>query len=243
MFTQTPNSITRWRYFLCFLASIALFFSACQKEALEETNVIQTPPIVEPTSETDLRQLVLEQVFDIPVAKMEHPAVQQLATSFIENLSATERAILPTKIQALKAANQSQSSASRGAVPTPQTIPNGESLGFGRSLTQQGDHLIVGDNGAVHIYLQSNGTYELQQTITGNVEDEFGLELAITRNWLAVGAPFENEFAGAIYLYNRVDDQWVFTQKIMGESEDFLGFRLAMHGDNISGSEAVRHIW
>ncbi len=127
-------------------------------------------------------------------------------------------------------------SSKRGA-PTPQTISATSSLQFGQSLAQQGDFLFVGDNGAVHIYHQSNGKYTEQQVIRGNAEDGFGYKVAITRNWLAVGAPFENDMAGAIYIYVRDGGKWVASQKIAGKEAAVFGFRFAMHGNNLIAHE------
>ena len=230
--TPTPFSSIQWRSFCLLLVTVTLLFAACQKETLQQTTIEGAPVEQQELNDVALRQLVLAQVFDIPAAKMEHPKMQQLATSFIDNLSSEEQRILPTKIQALQKAPLPTTASNRSA-PTPQAIAATSSLQFGQSLAQQGDFLFVGDNGAVHIYHQSNGKYTEQQVITGNAEDGFGYKVAITRNWLAIGAPFENEIAGAIYIYAREQDHWVFSQKIAGEDMNLIGQRFAMHGNNL----------
>lgn len=103
--TQTPFSPIQWRSFLLFLVSVTFLFSACQKETLQQTNVEQAPTEAPTVTDVELRELVLAQVFGIPAAKMEHPKMQQLAATFIDNLSSEEQRILPTKIQALKKHN------------------------------------------------------------------------------------------------------------------------------------------
>lgn len=231
--TQTPFFQSQWRSFCLLLVTATFLFSACQKETLQQSQIEQPPIENELPDEVSLRQLVLAQVFDIPATKIAHPKMQQLATAFMENLSTDERQMLPTRINALKS-NKRLPTKSRSAAPTPQTIASGkEDLSFGRSLAQQGDFLFVGGGGSVHIYHQNNGKYTEQQVISGNADDGFGYQVAITRNWLAIGAPFENEFAGAIYIYARTNDQWVFSQKITGEDMNLIGQRFAMYGNNL----------
>lgn len=233
--TPTPFFNTRCRSFFLLLISVTFLLTACQKEVLQENSIEQPTTEIQPLNDLELRQLVLAQVFDIPAAKMEHPQLQQMATTFIEKLSAEERQILPSKIQALKTTTKQQNSVARsGATPTEQTVSSGTATGqFGQSLTEQGDYLFVGDEGAVHIFHQSNGKYTEQQVISGNAADGFGYQVAITLNWLAVGAPFENDMAGAIYIYARDGNKWNFSQKIAGERMTLLGQRFAMHGNNL----------
>ncbi len=234
--TPTPFFQIPWRSFCLLLVTAIFLFSACQKETLQQTSIEEVPVEQQELNDAKLRQLVLTQAFDIPTTKMEHPKMQQLANDFIDNLSSEERRILPTEIQALQKAPLPTTASNRGA-PTPQTISATSSLQFGQSLAQQGDFLFVGDNGAVHIYHQSNGKYTEQQVITGNADDGFGYKVAITRNWLAIGAPFENDMAGAIYIYARDGDQWVTSQKITGKEATLLGFRFVMHGNNLIAHE------
>ena len=69
-----------WRSFLLFV-SLLFIFSACQKESLEQTTITNSPKEQHSLDELELRELVLDQVFGIPTTKIEHPKMQQLATS------------------------------------------------------------------------------------------------------------------------------------------------------------------
>jgi len=66
----------------------------------------------------------------------------------------------------------------------------------------------------------------------------FGKSVAISGDWLVVGAPEDDELAedaGAAYIFRRVGAQWIEHQKITGYPlrEDYYGRAVAIDGDRI----------
>ena len=94
---------------------------------------------------------------------------------------------------------------------------------FGEAISLSGDTLAVGaywtdatyvDQGLVHVYVRSAGTWSLQQTIAASdpvAGDRFGFSVALDRDLLLVGAP-EEEYAaphiGRAYLFHREAGTW-----------------------------------
>lgn len=80
-------------------------------------------------------------------------------------------------------------------------------------------------------------------------EDAFlGNKVQIEGNWAFISAPFESidgiNKAGAVYVYQHLDDAWHFSQRITADSlawADRFGFSIATHGDWLAiGSRSVR---
>ena len=64
----------------------------------------------------------------------------------------------------------------------------------------------------------------------------FGRAVAISGDWIAVGAPDDDQFAdesGAVYIFRRDGARWVFHEKLKALvlQEDRMGYSLAMDGD------------
>jgi len=133
---------------------------------------------------------------------------------------------------------------------------------FGWSIDIDGDYVVVGapfkdenvsgggvmqDSGAVYIF-ENNGLgnwNEIQKIIASDseLEDQFGSVVAISGNYVVVGAPFENEDengnntlgdAGAVYMYEiDVNGVWNEVQKIVASDRaenDYFGYSVAMDG-------------
>lgn len=83
--------------------------------------------------------------------------------------------------------------------------------------------------------------FERSKLIAGDgaAQDNFGRQLATDGKTLAVAAPGDDDFgpnAGSVYVFIRVDDQWVFQAKLKAldlESDDRFGSSLAVDGDRI----------
>ena len=105
--------------------------------------------------------------------------------------------------------------------------PNGEEwIGLGFSIEIQEDWAYVGagldlvdgvDSGSVHIY-HFDGTLWVDQGRIVPPDPQslqyFGENMSIDGNTMMIGAPGDRQFSGAIYVYDRVDDQWIFVQKL-----------------------------
>ena len=153
------------------------------------------------------------------------------------------------------------------AVPTKGNIP-GLAAGdhFGSSLAADGDRLVVGtpnqagnsgsNTGSIYIYEKdSDGNWILEQRINDLVarshfdylsaNDNFGQTVAISGDWLAVGAPGDDGYSGsntgAVYIFKRDAIGWVIDQIIYDEgvgfttleSADKFGSSLAISGDRL----------
>ncbi|MCH7596636.1 MAG: FG-GAP repeat protein [Planctomycetes bacterium] len=65
---------------------------------------------------------------------------------------------------------------------------------------------------------------------------DFGRAVAISGDWIAVGAPDDDQFAdesGAVYVFRRDGTRWVYHEKLKGLilAGDNMGYSVAMHGD------------
>jgi|GEM_PF-5788700 len=94
---------------------------------------------------------------------------------------------------------------------------------FGNSLASQGDTLIVGapsdderaDNaGAVYVFEKIDGQWQFVTKLFSDStasEQDFGWQVALDGDTLAVGAPFRNivgNDSGAVYVFRKQDGQW-----------------------------------
>jgi FG-GAP repeat len=131
--------------------------------------------------------------------------------------------------------------------PSPALTGN-----FGTSISMQNDALVVGEPkavrpsdslqvGAVHIYRRNGNTYILEASIYGNqVAGQFGRNVAIDGNSLAIGAPKENDLApavtgtGATYIYTFSGGAWTQQARLVADdrvASDELGQSVSLEGD------------
>ncbi|MCB1582105.1 MAG: FG-GAP repeat protein [Xanthomonadales bacterium] len=64
----------------------------------------------------------------------------------------------------------------------------------------------------------------------------FGESVTINNNWMAVGAPMDDENgveSGAVYLYKKVNDEWIHFTKVLGEENSMsqFGGMVVLNGD------------
>ncbi len=91
---------------------------------------------------------------------------------------------------------------------------------FGSSVAIHSDWAMVGapgdwgtgDTGSVYVFKRDGTDWVQTQKLTGGAGEAFGKALATTGSWLAVGAPLNMKYGGIVYLYERVDNSWVFRE-------------------------------
>ncbi len=95
---------------------------------------------------------------------------------------------------------------------------------FGETSAISGDTLVVGasgadgNKGAVYVFKKSGGASLEQQRLTAtdaNAELRFAEAVAISGNTLVVGAPGDNNFSGAAYVFVRNGAVWSQQQKLV----------------------------
>lgn len=154
----------------------------------------------------------------------------------------------------------------RGFVPEvpaalpPTTVsvasPNGS---FGTSVDMQGNFAIVGTyyQRKAYLFELSNNAWLLRDTLkplTGTTSDfdnaySFGSAVAISDNFIAIGAPEANSNIGAVYLFKKVAGKWVTNsaQKVVisnfnaqfGASVDLTDNMLAVGSPNFSNARGA----
>lgn len=99
----------------------------------------------------------------------------------------------------------------------------------GLSLDGSGDYLAAQSNGNPQVYYRSNGTYSLQQSITGVNSTGNPATLVLNNNgdYLTYSNIGESSSSGAVYVYNRSGNTWSLQQKITANnaaSGDAFGY-------------------
>jgi hypothetical protein len=133
-------------------------------------------------------------------------------------------------------------------------IPTGSashwSFGFSLSLSANDKVLMIaspfaGESGEVSIFLQDNNghfyyldkvfppLFSMRQhyTTSQGGGGHFGWSMDINDDGsiLAIGAPYENHFTGAIYLFQRNESKWQLFQKLQGiRSKSFFGISISL---------------
>lgn len=106
-----------------------------------------------------------------------------------------------------------------------------DSTGFGISIALGQNEALIGNSwsrfngmdyyGSAHYHAFDGSNWVSEQILTvepGSPESQFGRAVATDGNRLVVGAPFDDqqaESAGAAYVYDRVDSEWVLQQKLL----------------------------
>ncbi len=112
-----------------------------------------------------------------------------------------------------------------------------------------GDNIIVGahaqdGNGATYIFRWNGSTWVECQKITasdGENSDQFGWPVAISGNWIIVGAIEDDDLAGSAYLFRWTGSSWVQQQKIIAsDRRDDDQFSRSV---SISGDKAIVGAW
>ena len=122
-----------------------------------------------------------------------------------------------------------------------------ENYGFATAI--YGDYAVVGNmadseifsfQGSATVYHFDNGAWNLVQKLTdpnAGTEDLFGTSVAISANFLFVGASFDDEtFAdqGSVTVFELIGGQWVWKQKLVdptGATNDGFGYSVSVSGN------------
>ena len=138
-----------------------------------------------------------------------------------------------------------------GAVENPSSPPSG----FGRALALEGDllvvgshHPLVGDTGSVAVYKADPDDvlcpdyYCLWDELTvGQADNFFGQAVALSGDWLAVGAPYQDstlppfQDRGTVFLYQRdATGHFVLRTAVSGPGPTFhFGYSVALSGSTL----------
>lgn len=129
--------------------------------------------------------------------------------------------------------------------------------GFGLSIAAHGDIAVIGapyadGKGAAYVFRRaSDGTWTQEARVTagdGASGDEFSWALAVSGDWLAIGAPRREvggfEDVGAVYLYRRqAEGSWLQAQVLSiaslgftntGANKDQFGYSVALDGTRLA---------
>lgn len=113
---------------------------------------------------------------------------------------------------------------------------------FGASVAISGDLIAVGafgNGGSTYIYQRSGSTWNLEAKIIASdtvSQDRFGNSVAISGEMVVIGANGNEDFKGAAYVYQKVDNQWLEQSKLTasdGAKGDEFGWAVAVSGDSI----------
>lgn len=120
---------------------------------------------------------------------------------------------------------------------------------FGEAVDIDGDYIVVGayqakngtteNTGTAYIYKRNGATWELQTKIYANdseVADNFGKTVAISGEYIVVGAPNEDLGTGAAYVFHRSDETWTQVTKFIendAEEWDYFANSVDIDGDYI----------
>ncbi len=89
---------------------------------------------------------------------------------------------------------------------------------FGSAVAIDGDTLVVGDRGSVHVYERSDSVWTRTAGFLPDTPDlnaGFGEALSLSGDTLAVGLPLAPPaLAGAVYVYERTAGAWSFQQRL-----------------------------
>lgn len=135
------------------------------------------------------------------------------------------------------------------AALTPATATAGDA--FGTSVAITSGHIIVGapgddesasDAGAVYVYQNVDGTWQLQTKIiepSRTAKAQFGSAIGASDRTLVIGAPRKElpEASGIAYLFQRVAEAWQLTAELLpvggSSSENHFGTSVAINASTV----------
>lgn len=103
---------------------------------------------------------------------------------------------------------------------------------FGSSVDIYGDTVVIGakeadiegnsDQGSAYIFVRQNNTWSQQAKLTGNDStfvDNFGASVALFNDTVIIGAPNNNGFKGAAYIFTKSGTAWIEQAKLTADAE------------------------
>ena len=118
----------------------------------------------------------------------------------------------------------------------------------GTSVALSGDLLAIGApgdsqlRGSVYIFRRNGSSWVQQQKLApngGSFGDGFGMSLSMDENWLAVGAPHDDESVanqGSVHIYRRNGSSFAFDRKVSAADprvSSMFGFSLSVAGADL----------
>ncbi|MEM7307022.1 MAG: FG-GAP repeat protein [Planctomycetota bacterium] len=120
---------------------------------------------------------------------------------------------------------------------------------LGTSVDLDGDRMVVGapgddtqasSAGAAYVFERSAGVWTQTAVLYGDGAwlADFGTAVAVSGDWIAVGAPDEDDpfiYAGAVYLFQLQGGEWVRTQKLSSPGIEVtkMGSALVLEGTRL----------
>jgi hypothetical protein len=127
------------------------------------------------------------------------------------------------------------------------TNPTGSTNdGFGRSVSVDGDVMIIGAyysdsrKGAAYVYEKNQTTWELTAKLTadnGSQYSYFGWSLAVSEGKIVVGAYGDDSFKGSVYTFQKHAGNWTQMNNITaddGEPNNYFGYSVDINGDSVA---------
>ena len=107
--------------------------------------------------------------------------------------------------------------------------------GVGGDVAVFGDKIVIGivddnDNGEAYIYALDGTLVRELVAPDGGVGDTFGWSVAVSEDRIAVGAPGDKIFTGAVHLF-KIDGE--YKEKLVapnGQAEDYFGYDVSISG-------------
>ncbi len=89
---------------------------------------------------------------------------------------------------------------------------------------------------SVRIYGLASGAWSLLRKLTPLLPGQFGASVCLDGNRLAVGAPYDGNGRGAVYVYEGSGILWALKQKLIHaetDADDLFGNSVSMEGDDL----------
>ena len=93
---------------------------------------------------------------------------------------------------------------------------------------------IFGGNGYIRIVTNTNGTWSLGPEIeaqNGAYGDKFGYSVAISGDYILVGAPAKSSSTGSVYIFKLNNGTWSEDSEITGSASDLFGSSVSIDGN------------
>jgi hypothetical protein len=116
---------------------------------------------------------------------------------------------------------------------------------FGRSVTINGDYVIIGAygddsaRGSAYVF-KRNGTAWVQEAKLlandGEADDFFGGSISMGFNYIVIGAPGADSSRGSAYIFTQVNMSWMQETKLLasdGGADDWFGISVSVSDDTV----------
>ncbi len=126
----------------------------------------------------------------------------------------------------------------------PQTLSEDDRYGLALGIT--GDYAIIGapgddqygsNSGAAYVFTYNSGTWsQVDKLISSDIQagDYFGYTISANGDYLLIGTPITNSYAGAVYVFKNTNGTWLQVQKLTvsdGFSSQLFAHSIDLYGD------------